>query len=129
MHARNVRIALKPNCAREFTRILDEEIIPILREQDGFHGAISFVAPERNEAMAISFWGTRENAEAYNHFAYLDVLRLLSRVVEGMPSVKTFEIVNAIFHETLPPRYTATDFPSIGNGRVVTNTKASGNFL
>lgn len=47
------------------------------------------VAPQRNEAIAISFWDKQVHAEAYNHIAYLDVLRILSKVVEEMPIVET----------------------------------------
>ena len=58
-----------------------------------------FVAPQRNEAMAISFWDKQVNAEAYNHIAYLDVLRILAKVVEEMPIVDTFEVANSTSHE------------------------------
>ena len=84
---------------REFTRLLEKEIIPLLRQQKGFQDEISFVAPERNEAVAISFWDNQENAEAYNHAAYLDVLRVLSKVVEAMPVMNTFEVANSTSHE------------------------------
>jgi hypothetical protein len=67
MYARNVRIKLKPNCAPEFTRILKKEIVPLLRKQEGFQDEMLFVAPKRNEAIAISFWDKQANAEAYNH--------------------------------------------------------------
>ena len=36
MYARNVRIKLKANGAPEFTRILEKEIIPLLRKQRDF---------------------------------------------------------------------------------------------
>jgi hypothetical protein len=71
MFARNVRIKLKPNGVPEF-----------------------FVAPQRNEAIAISFWDKQAHAEAYNHIAYLDVLRILSKVVEEMPIVENFEVAS-----------------------------------
>ena len=99
MYTRNVRIKLKANGAPEFTRILEKEIIPLLRKQEGFQDEMLFVAPQRNEAIAISFWDERVNAEAYNHVAYLDVLRLLSKVVEEMPVVETFEVANSTAHE------------------------------
>jgi len=99
MYTRNVKIKLKRNSAREFTRILEEEIIPLLRKQKGFQHEISFVAPERNEAIAISFWDKQDDADAYNHRAYLDVLRVLSRVVGAMPIVETFEVANSTSHE------------------------------
>jgi len=31
--------------------------------------------------------------------AYLDVLRVLSKVVESVPIVETFEVVDSTFHE------------------------------
>ncbi|HEX4990830.1 MAG TPA: hypothetical protein VFW91_18770 [Candidatus Binatia bacterium] len=99
MYTRNVRIKLRANGAPEFTRILEEEIIPLLREQEGFQDEMLFVAPQRNEAIAISFWDKQVNAEAYNHIAYLDVLRILSKVVEEMPIVETFEVANSTSHE------------------------------
>ena len=99
MHTRNVRIKLRANAAPEFTRILQKEIIPLLRKQEGFQDEMLFVAPQRNEAIAISFWDKQVNAEAYNHIAYLDVLRILSKVVEEMPIVETFEVANSTSHE------------------------------
>jgi len=99
MYTRNVRIKLKANGAPEFTRILENEIIPLLRKQAGFQDEMLFVAPQRNEAIAISFWDKQVNAEAYNHIAYLDVLRILSKVVQEMPVVETFEVANSTSHE------------------------------
>ena len=99
MYARNVRIKLKTNGAPEFTRILEKEIIPLLRKQEGFQDEMLLVAPQRNEAIAISFWDKQVNAEAYNHIAYLDVLRILSEVVQEMPIVETFEVANSTSHE------------------------------
>jgi len=95
VYARNVTIKLKPNSAPEFARLIENEIIPLLRRQKGFNDVISFVSPERNEAMAISFWDKQEDAESYNHVPYVDVLRILSKVIEAMPIMKTFEVSNS----------------------------------
>ena len=99
MYTRNVSIRLKANSAAEFTRTLEKEIIPLLRKQRGFQDEISLVAPERNEAMAISFWDKKDNAEAYNLETYPEVLKALSKVVEGTPRVETFEVANSTSHE------------------------------
>jgi hypothetical protein len=99
MYTRNVRIRLKADSVPEFRRLLEKEIIPLLRRQKGFQDEISFVAPERNEAVAISFWDRQDSAEAYNHRAYLDVLRVLSKVVDGMPVMDTFEVATSTFHQ------------------------------
>jgi heme-degrading monooxygenase HmoA len=99
MYTRNVSIKLKPNSAAEFTRTLEKEILPLLRKQKGFQDEISFVAPERNEAVAISFWDKKDNAEAYNRERYPEVLKALSKVVEGTPRVETFEVANSTSHQ------------------------------
>ena len=99
MYTRNVSFKLKVNSAPEFTRTLEKEIIPLLRKQKGFQDEISFVAPERNEAMAISFWDKKDNAEAYNRETYPEVMKVLSKVVEGTPRVETFEVANSTSHE------------------------------
>jgi len=99
MYTRNVSIKLKSNSAAEFTRTLEKEVIPLLRKQKGFQDEISFVAPERNEAVAISFWDKKDNAEAYNRETYPEVMKVLSKVVEGTPRVETFEVANSTSHE------------------------------
>lgn len=99
MYTRNVSMKLKANSAAEFTRTLEKEIIPLLRKQKGFQDEISFVAPERNEAVAISFWDKKDNAEAYNRETYPEVLKGLSKVVEGTPRVESFEVANSTSHQ------------------------------
>jgi glucose dehydrogenase len=45
MFARTVRIQLKPNSVAEFTRTLENDIIPLLRQQPGFQDELAFVVP------------------------------------------------------------------------------------
>ncbi len=99
MFARNVSIQLKPNSVAEFTRTLENEIIPLLRKQKGFQDEISFVGPSGTEAVGISLWDQKENAEAYNRGTYPQVLSALSKVVEGTPQVHTYEVSNSTFHK------------------------------
>jgi hypothetical protein len=99
MFTRHVTLKLKTNSASEFTRFMEIEIIPLLRQQKGFRDEITLVAGERREAVAISFWETRENAEAYNRTAYSEILKILAKVVDGTPKVETFELSNSTFHK------------------------------
>jgi quinol monooxygenase YgiN len=100
MYTRNVRIKLRADSVQEFRRLLEQQIIPLLRRQKGFQDEITFVTSKRNEAVAISFWDSQENADAYNHVAYLDVLRALSKVIESMPIVETFEVIDSTLHKS-----------------------------
>ena len=99
MFARNVSIKLKANAATEFNRLIENEIIPLLRKQSGFRDEITLIAPERSEAVAISFWETKEHAEAYNRTGYPEILTFLEKVVEGTPKVETFELSSSTLHK------------------------------
>jgi hypothetical protein len=43
MFARLVTMKLKANSAEEFSRLIDEEILPPLRKQNGFRDEITFI--------------------------------------------------------------------------------------
>jgi len=106
MFARTVNLRLKPNSVAELTQTIDKEIIPLLRKQRGFQDEITFVVPGGAEAVAISLWDQKENAEAYVRAAYPQVLKALAKVVEGIPQVQTSEVSNSTFH-TIPAHATA----------------------
>jgi len=99
MYARNVTLQLKANKGAEFTRMLENEVLPMLRKQAGFKDEITFLASEGNEAVAISLWEKKENAEAYSRDTYPTVLQTLERVVEGTPEVDSYEVSNSTFHK------------------------------
>jgi hypothetical protein len=98
MYARNVSLHLKANTAGEFTQTLEKDVLPLLRKQHGFKDEISFVAPDRSAAIAISLWDRQEDADNYSRDIYPQVLTSLAKVVEGTPQVETFEVSNSTFH-------------------------------
>ena len=102
MFGRQVTLKLKGNSATELNRIAEAEILPILRKQKGFRDETTLIAPERSEAVVNSFWDTKADAEAYGQTAYADVLKTLSTVIDGTPTVKTFEFANSTFHQVAP---------------------------
>jgi len=102
MFARNVSVHLKPNRVAEFTRTMDQEVIPILRKQKGFQDEITFVTSGGLEAIGISLWDQREDADAYNRGTYPKVLKALADVVEGTPRVQIYEVGNSTFHVITP---------------------------
>ena len=99
MFARKVCLKLRPGRAVAYSRMLDSEIIPILREQKGFCDEISFVSGERNEAVAISLWDAADSAEAYHRQTYPSVLQALEGVLDGEPQVNTFAVSNSTIHK------------------------------
>jgi heme-degrading monooxygenase HmoA len=99
MFTRHVIMEVKPNAATEFANVIDNKVLPLLRQQKGFRDLITFVAPDRSEAIAISFWDTKEEAETYNVTGYSEVLKNLTGVVEGTPRVGTAEVVTSTFQK------------------------------
>jgi hypothetical protein len=100
MFVRNVGIHLKPNALGEFTRILDNEVLPILRKQTGFRDEIAFsTTPTGMDVIAISLWDTQEQAEAYNATGYLEVLKSLNKVLDGAPKVRVSDVISSTLHQ------------------------------
>jgi hypothetical protein len=64
MFAHHVSAVLKPNSVAEFTRTTKNQIIPLLRKQQGFKDEITFVVSDGTEALGITLWDQKENAAA-----------------------------------------------------------------
>jgi hypothetical protein len=99
MFARNVSFRLKPNSLAAFTKLIEDEILPLLRKQKGFQDEITMFVPGGRDAIGISLWDKRESAEAYNSNGYPAVLKALRDLVEGTPHVHTYEVTNSTFHK------------------------------
>jgi hypothetical protein len=97
MFARNVSIHLKPNSSVAFTKLIQSETIPLLRTHKGFQGELTFVAPDGAEAVGISLWDQKENADAYAKNGYPEVMKNLNKFVEGTPKVQSYEVANSTF--------------------------------
>ena len=99
MFARIISLQLKPNASKEFTELLEKKIIPILRKQKGFKDEMLFVDPGGPEVVALSLWESRESAEAYQRQSYPEVVKMLGRVIESAPQVKTYELGFSTLHK------------------------------
>src|SRR2546423_15693734 len=89
MFTRHVVVKLKAKTAPEFTRLIEKEVIPIVRKQNGFLDEITFISPDLTEAVGNSFWETKADAEAFNRTGYAVVMKPLQTVVNGTLPVLT----------------------------------------
>ena len=101
MFARNVTFHLKSNMLSDYTRTLENEILPILRKQKGFKEEITLSNPGSTDAISISLWENKANADAYNTSLYPEVLRTFAKLIDGTPKVQTFDAVTSTFHNSL----------------------------
>jgi hypothetical protein len=98
MFARSVSFHLKSNMLSDYTRTLENEILPLLRKQKGFKDEITLSNPSSVDVIAISLWENKVNADAYNTHAYPEVLKTVARMIDGTPKVQTFEAATSTFH-------------------------------
>jgi hypothetical protein len=99
MFARQVFVHLKSNMLSDYTRTFENEILPILRKQNGFKDEVTLSTPGSQDVIAISLWESKANAEAYNTNTYPEVLKKFARMIDGTPKVQSFEAVTSTFHE------------------------------
>jgi hypothetical protein len=98
MFARHVSMHLKSNMLSDYTRTFENDVLPLLRKQKGFRDEITFAGPGGVDVTAISLWENKTDAEAYNTNVYPQVLKTLARFIEGMPEVRTSDVVTSTFH-------------------------------
>jgi len=98
MFSRQITMQINKNWTPEFPKVIEKEVLPLLRRQKGFLDELILVSPNKTEVVAISLWETKEFAEIYNREFYPEVVKIINKYVEGLPVVKTFEVEYA----TLP---------------------------
>jgi heme-degrading monooxygenase HmoA len=100
MFTRIVEVTSKAGKARDFTRTVSEKILTILKNQPGFMDEITLVSDEdQNRILAISFWKSKEHADAYHRDQFNKVTDIISNLIEGKPHVRTFEVETSTVHK------------------------------
>ena len=99
MYARNVTFRIKANMQPDYTHAFENQILPLLRKQKGFKEEITLCNPNSPEAVSISLWEHKSDADDYNTRVYPEVLKFLTKTIEGTPRVHTFETVATSVHD------------------------------
>jgi hypothetical protein len=99
MFARKVTALLKPKNIARFCLLMEQQVIPMLRNQNGFQDVLTLSAPGQDAVTTISLWDSALNAEIYGRATYYEVLKRLAALLEGTPKVDTYEVLNSTFHK------------------------------
>lgn len=89
--ARNVHFSVKTGQADEFKRLMNAEILPLLKKENGFRQDLTVM--DRSTGVSTSVWDDRASAEAYSTKTYPEVLKKLNPVLEGTPRVDTYDTI------------------------------------
>jgi hypothetical protein len=95
MFACKLYMYLKNDGALAFKEKIEDEVIPLLRQQKGFLEQIAFLYLNGREVQSFSLWTTAEDAEAYNRETHPKVLRMLASVIDGAPRLETFDVLSS----------------------------------
>jgi quinol monooxygenase YgiN len=98
MFARNVSIRLKPNTLHDFKQTFEKEIVPMLRKQAGFRDELALSGDNDTYVTAISFWDSKEQADAYSSGTYPAVLKTLDKYLDGPPKVRASAVISSTSH-------------------------------
>ena len=99
MFARIVTMPLKAGATSEFAKAVEKGVIPLLRTHKGFLDQISLVTSDGKTGFGISFWDSKENAEAYSRSGFGDVMKALDPAVAGPAQVQLCEVTNSTAHK------------------------------
>jgi hypothetical protein len=80
------------------THAFENQILPLLQKQKGFKEEITLSNPGSQDAVSVSLWENKSNADDYNTRVYPEVLKTLAKSIDGTPRVQTFETVISTFH-------------------------------
>ena len=99
MFVRQVTAHFKPGKFDLLNQRLDKDVIPVLKKQEGFRDELSFFDKEKDEAVAMSFWDTRKDAEKYQRDIYPQISKKMEDTLDGAPVVRWFEVNNSTWYD------------------------------
>lgn len=94
MFARVLNFELKPEKKEEMVKVLKNQVLPILKKQNGFLEILPFL-PERmkeTNVTVISLWATPSDAERYERDAYVKVLDIAKPFLATPIDVKHYHL-------------------------------------
>jgi len=100
MFTRVVEVTTKSGKARDFSNVVQDKALPILRKQPGFVDEIVLVSnTDANRVLALSFWKSQEDAERYHREQFPRIREILQPHIEKGPDVQTYNVDSSTSHK------------------------------
>lgn len=99
MFTRIVEVTTKPGKAYDIANAINEDVLPILRQQPGFIDETILISEmESNRVLAMSVWKSKEDAERYHKEHFSKITEMISRMLESTV-VRTFNVHTSTAHK------------------------------
>jgi heme-degrading monooxygenase HmoA len=95
-YARKIDFNLKMGQEKEFNKVFESKIVPVLQKQKGFQDEILLTSG--HQVTAISLWDTKAHAETYAKEAYPKLVETLKPFFETTPKVINCEVPFTTMH-------------------------------
>ena len=92
-------MSVKAGAVEAFSELIESEIIPLVRHLKGFQDALTLIVPGGREAIGISVWSRRIDADRYGRSTENQVMRRLALMLDDFGPAKTFRLSNSTFHK------------------------------
>jgi heme-degrading monooxygenase HmoA len=99
MYARMVSGQFKPEQREFLTNTLEKDVIPLLKKQHGFRDEVSFLAADKKELNAISFWDSKADLEKYDREVYPEIRDKMAKAFLKQPQTHEFEVSNSTWYK------------------------------
>ena len=99
MFSRIVTMRPKTDSIVQLTKMLDEQILPILRKQEGFRDEVCLLSEDTSKAVIVSFWDRKEQAETYGRTVYPQILESVKKLLDETPVVRNYDVLSSTFHK------------------------------
>jgi quinol monooxygenase YgiN len=94
MFARILNFEVKPEKKEEFVKVIKNQIVPILKKQNGFLEILPFLPEKMKEekVYTISLWTTPSDAERYQRDVYPRVHEILKPFLTSAVEVNYYHL-------------------------------------
>ncbi len=99
MFVRQVSAHFKPGKFDLLNERFESEVIPLLKKQKGFRDELSFFDKKTDEAFAMSFWDTKQDADLYDRKVYPEIHKKMAETLVEEPEVRMFEVNNSTWYD------------------------------
>ncbi len=87
--ARSIRFDIATGRSNDFHTLFQNEVLPILRKQDGFKDEM--LLTNGDHVVAISLWTNADSAKKYETTTYSAIEQKLRPIMTGSPTVETYK--------------------------------------
>lgn len=98
MYVRQVSALYNPAKFGKFNQRFEGDVIPLLKKQSGFRDELSFYDKDKDEAISLSFWDTKEDAEIYARDVYPKVHEKMADMLASKPKIRSFDLANSTWY-------------------------------